>query len=79
MQFISKLRDPIRAGRITCSVRIWQRPHVRVGGRYALPPGEIEITPAMELVSSKLSPVRMTIFPPFDTSVGDHLIAPAIL
>ena len=26
------------------SVRIWKQPRVRVGGRYSLPPGEIEVT-----------------------------------
>ena len=56
MQFISKLRDPIRAGRITCSVRIWQRPHVRVGGRYALPPGEIEVTRLQEIGLEDVTP-----------------------
>ena len=25
-------------------MRIWKQPHVKVGGRYALPPGEIEVT-----------------------------------
>jgi hypothetical protein len=25
-------------------VRIWHQPRVKVGGRYALPPGEIEVT-----------------------------------
>jgi len=44
MQFAKALRPRVQSGEITCSVRIWQRPHVKVGGRYALPPGEIEVT-----------------------------------
>ena len=34
MMFAKRLRDGVREGRITCSVRIWTRPHVRVGGVY---------------------------------------------
>ena len=37
MQFIAALRERIRRGEITTTVRLWQRPHVKVGGRYALP------------------------------------------
>jgi hypothetical protein len=31
-----RLREGIRRGEITCSVRIWTRPHVRVGARYRM-------------------------------------------
>ena len=43
MQFAKALRPKIQSGEVTCSVRIWKQPHVKVGGRYALPPGEIEV------------------------------------
>ena len=43
MVFTKRLRDGIRSGEITCSVRIWLRPHVKVGGRYRMDEGEIEI------------------------------------
>jgi len=43
VQFSKPLRPRVQSGEITCSVRIWERPHVKVGGRYALPPGEIEV------------------------------------
>jgi hypothetical protein len=36
MVFTKRLRERIRRGEITCSVRIWVRPHVTVGGRYRL-------------------------------------------
>ena len=49
MQFIRALRDRIRRGEITTTVRLWQRPHVKVGGRYALPPGEILVTKIFEV------------------------------
>jgi hypothetical protein len=43
MMFAKRLRDGVRRGEITCSVRIWTRPHVRVGGRYRMEEGEIEV------------------------------------
>jgi len=44
MVFTKRLREGVRSGEITCSVRIWQRPHVKVGGRYAVDAdGEIEV------------------------------------
>ena len=43
MVFTKRLRDGVRRGEITCSVRIWMRPHVKVGGRYPMDEGEIEI------------------------------------
>ena len=48
MVFAKQLRDGVRRGRIRCSVRIWTRPHVKVGGRYPMDDGHIvvdEITP----------------------------------
>src|SRR5215813_2590519 len=43
MLFTKRLRDGVRKGEITCSVRIWTRPHVKVGSRYRMEEGEIEI------------------------------------
>ena len=43
MQFTKRLRDGVRRGEITCSVRIWKRPHVHVGGRYRMQEGHIEV------------------------------------
>jgi hypothetical protein len=43
MIFTKRLREGVRRGEITCSVRIWQRPHVKVGHRYRMEEGEIEI------------------------------------
>ena len=56
MQFLSALRDRIRKGEITSTVRLWQRPHVRVGGRYKLPPGEIEVTKLLEVSLADITP-----------------------
>lgn len=35
MQFSPELREGVANGDITVSVRLWQRPKVRAGGRYA--------------------------------------------
>ena len=43
MMFTKRLRDGVRRGDITCSVRIWKYPHVKVGNRYRMEEGEIEI------------------------------------
>ena len=41
--FTKRLRDGVRRGEITCSVRIWTRPHVNVGARYRMEEGEFEV------------------------------------
>jgi len=41
--FAKRLRGGIRRGEITSTVRIWTRPHVKVGGRYRMEEGEIEV------------------------------------
>jgi hypothetical protein len=43
MMFTRKLHEGIRSGQITCTVRIWTRCHVRVGGRYSVAGGHIEV------------------------------------
>jgi hypothetical protein len=43
MIFTKRLRDRVRSGEITCSIRIWMRPHVKAGARYRMEEGEIEI------------------------------------
>ena len=43
MVFTKRLRDGVRKGEITCSVRIWHRPRVKVGSRYPMEEGAIEI------------------------------------
>lgn len=43
MVFTKRLREGVRRGRIRCSVRIWQRCHVKVGGRYPMEDGHIVV------------------------------------
>jgi len=56
MQFTKRLREPIQRGEVTCSVRIWQRPHVKVGGTYALGSGAIEVTSIWQIELSDITP-----------------------
>ena len=56
MQFTKRLREPIMAGEVTCSVRIWQRPHVKVGGRYRLGGGAIEVTSIRQIDLKDITP-----------------------
>ena len=43
MLFAKRLREGIRRGEITCTVRIWAQPRVKIGGRYRMEEGEIEV------------------------------------
>jgi len=56
VQFTKKLRDGVRSGEITASVRIWQQPRVKVGGRYRLAPGEIEVDRIREITLEDVTP-----------------------
>ena len=56
MVFTKRLREPIMRGEITCSVRIWQGPHVKVGGRYPLGPGYIHVTAIREIGLDGVTP-----------------------
>ena len=55
MIFTKRLREPVMRGEITCSVRIWQRPRVKVGGRYPLGPGWIHVTSVREIELGDIS------------------------
>lgn len=44
MVFTKQLRDRIRRGEITRTVRIWQRSHVKVGGHYRMGDGWVVVT-----------------------------------
>jgi len=43
MVFTKRLREGIRRGRIRCTVRIWTRLQVKVGGRYRMDEGHIVV------------------------------------
>jgi hypothetical protein len=56
VQFVRTLRDRIRSDEITTSVRLWQKPRVRIGGHYSLPPGEIVVTKLAEISLADVTP-----------------------
>ena len=49
MQFTKRLRQWVKDGSITCSVRIWQRPHVKPGGLYPMEEGHILVESVREI------------------------------
>ena len=55
MTFSKPLRPRVMAGEITKSVRIWQTPRVRIGGRYPLGPGYVEVTHMTEIDRSDVT------------------------
>jgi len=56
MVFAKRLRDGVRRGEITCSVRIWTRPHVKAGGRYPMDDGEIIVDSIMPIGFPDITP-----------------------
>src|SRR4026209_2076869 len=56
MVFAKRLREGVRRGTITCSVRIWTRPHVKVGGRYRMDDGEIEVDSIQAIRLADITP-----------------------
>jgi hypothetical protein len=43
VKFSPELRDGVISGRITLSFRLWSRPQVKVGGRYAVGPAFFDV------------------------------------
>ena len=56
MIFTKRLRDRVRRGEITSSVRIWMRPHVKVGNRYRMEEGEIEVDSVLPINLADITP-----------------------
>lgn len=49
MEFSPELRAEVLSGQVTVTFRLWRRPHVKVGGRYRIESGQIEVD-SIELV-----------------------------
>ena len=54
--FTKRLRDGVRHGRIRCSIRIWTRPHVKVGGRYPMDEGHIVVDSIAPITLKDVTP-----------------------
>ncbi|MDZ4370554.1 MAG: hypothetical protein U1C74_03935 [Phenylobacterium sp.] len=58
MIFARALRSRVRSGEITSSIRIWRSARVRVGGRYRLLDGHIEVARLEEIDLSDVTDVE---------------------
>ena len=56
MLFQQRFHDRIRSGEIRCTVRLWQRPRVKVGGRYALGTGAVVVDRVFETRLDEVTP-----------------------
>lgn len=55
MQFARHLRHRIASGEITCSVRVWQRPHVKAGNFYRVEGGRIRVDSIREIAPEEVT------------------------
>lgn len=56
MQFAKQLRERVKCGEITCSVRIWIRPRVKVGGSYKLAEGHVVVDRIYQINFESITP-----------------------
>lgn len=56
LSFTTRLREPIMRGDVTCSIRTWRSPRVRLGGCYALGDGHAEVTRLVEIDLADVTP-----------------------
>jgi hypothetical protein len=56
MVFTKRLREGVRRGEITCSIRFWISPRVKVGGRYRMDEGEIRIDSVEQIELVEVTP-----------------------
>jgi hypothetical protein len=53
--FAKQLREGIRRREITRTVRIWQRCHVKVGGRYQIGDGHVTVTAILPITLADIT------------------------
>lgn len=56
MQFTRRLHNGIRGGEITCTIRIWQRPRIKVGGTYKLEGGAVVVDAIEQISPADITP-----------------------
>jgi hypothetical protein len=56
MMFTKRLREAVRLGEVTCSVRIWRSARVKAGRRYQTGFGIIEVTSIREISLQDITP-----------------------
>ncbi|MEZ4661866.1 MAG: hypothetical protein R2911_30320 [Caldilineaceae bacterium] len=66
MQFMRRVREGIRRGEITTTIRIWQTPHVKIGGCYKLGNGEVVVESLMPNARSDITSTMVAYESGFD-------------
>lgn len=56
MQFTRRLRESVRSGEVTTSIRIWRSPRVKVDGRYRMEGGHIVVGAVHEIAMEDITP-----------------------
>ena len=56
MLFAQKLREGVKQGEITTSIRIWKRPRVKVGNTYSLDEGSVVIDKMYQISFDDITP-----------------------
>ncbi len=56
MQFAKHIREKVIDGSVTCSIRIWQSPRVKAGGRYRVGGGFIHVTSIRQISLGDITP-----------------------
>ena len=55
MVFTKRLREGIRRGRIRCTIRIWTRKQVKVGGRYKMDDGHVVVDSIVQIKKADIT------------------------
>lgn len=56
MQFTKRVRQPVKSGEITTSIRIWKQARVKVGNRYALEEGHVVVDKLTRIEFEDITP-----------------------
>ena len=56
MLFTKRLHEPIENGEVTCSVRIWKRPRVKLGNSYVLGNGRVIVDKLYQIELDDITP-----------------------
>ncbi|WP_084418102.1 ASCH domain-containing protein [Henriciella litoralis] len=56
MMFKASLRDGVRRGDITTTIRIWKTPRVKPDHRYKMAPGAVVVESVQEIAISDITP-----------------------
>lgn len=56
MLFTKRLHEPIQNGEVTCSVRIWKRPRVKLGNSYVLGNGRVIVDKLYQIELDDITP-----------------------